>query len=128
MRAREVAAWTVLGLAFASPILAIAVGLVMAVGCEHKVTEYPRQPEMTQGPTRDRVIIYPNWVVDVDAIARACGRQHLTYGCAVPGDLGPANWKCDIYIQGPIDFNDVPKLAVLGHEVLHCFGAKHKEM
>jgi hypothetical protein len=110
--------------------LGLLVGLLFAglLGCEHQVTGYPPQPEQTHPADRDRVIVYIHWTEDVDEIARQCARPHaLTYGCEVPTQLGPSDWKCDVYVQQPRDFNDVPRLAVLGHETLHCFGALHKE-
>lgn len=101
----------------------------LLASCDYAVTGYDRQPVETRGPTFDRVIIYPHWVKDVDEIVRG---GHCTVepgqtdvGCADVADLGPGNVKCDLYAQQPKDFNDAARLAVLGHEAFHCFGAKH---
>lgn len=104
------------------------VGLLLGlVACEHKVTEYPAVAQMTKSASRDRVVLYPIWVTDVDKIAEKCEKPDvLHYGCATPEQLGPDNYACRIYVQKPKDFNDVPRLAVIGHEVIHCLGAEHK--
>ena len=34
--------------------------------------------------------------------------------------------KCSVFIVKPDDWNDKERLQSLGHEVLHCFEAKHK--
>lgn len=105
--------------------------VILVVACEHQVTDYSPQPAMTKAPYLDRVIVYRHWVTDVDDLHKSCPKLHqnkLYYGCADLKEIAAGEWVCHFYIQQPKDFNDVPRLAVGGHEVVeHCFGAEHED-
>jgi hypothetical protein len=92
-------------------------------GC-HQVTEVPSVGKTTADYNRDRVIVYVHWTADIDKIGKACD-QPSDYGCAQSQQLGPEDWKCDVYAQRPTDFNDKARLQVVGHELLHCLGGQH---
>lgn len=93
--------------------------LLLLLGC-HSISQYPTQPPTTSKAIFDQVNLKVNWVTNIDVIAKACESRNTTYGCAVKNGS-----SCVIYVVEPIDFNDVPKLAMLGHEVWHCLGARH---
>lgn len=44
------------------------------------------------------------------------------HGCAV---LDEKAARCAVFLVAPRHFQDVDRLAVVGHEMWHCFGAKH---
>lgn len=44
-------------------------------------------------------------------------RWEGVYGLAYP--LG---YKCDVYVEIPENYNDVFRLYIIGHEMLHCWG------
>jgi hypothetical protein len=48
----------------------------------------------------------------------------VTHGCAMLDDDGE---NCLIIAVEPDNFQDRERLAVLGHEAWHCFGARHAE-
>ncbi len=43
-------------------------------------------------------------------------------GCSNLSEKG----HCTIVMQKPKDFNDKSNLMILGHEMMHCFGAAHE--
>jgi hypothetical protein len=97
--------------------------LLLAIAACHQVTDYTPQPRMTQGPTKSANFVVVHWVGDdIDEVVRACPelKGGTYYGCARD------NGVCDVWVQQPKDFNDVARLAVLGHEILHCLGARHE--
>jgi hypothetical protein len=53
-----------------------------------------------------------------------CGTAQVSqsHGCAM---REPGGGRCLIFTVAPIDFQDRDRLAVLGHEVWHCQGARH---
>lgn len=93
--------------------------LLLLLGC-HSINYYPEQRKITSRSTIDQINLRVIWTTNIDEIAKACGSKRVTYGCAIA-----INNSCVIYVVEPIDFNDTPKLAMLGHEVWHCLGAKH---
>lgn len=109
--------------------LALAILVNIALwGC-HTITSYPEQPSMNQPVNRnvETIEVTVRWHDTVDAVDNACGdarvRNEVVYGCArIYFDRGI---KCTINAIPPKDFNDVPLLAVLGHELVHCFMGTH---
>jgi hypothetical protein len=64
----------------------------------------------------------PDWV---SLMCQPLGGQGpTTHGCAMLDDEGQ---NCVIFAVEPNDFQDRERLAVLGHEAWHCFGAKHAD-
>jgi hypothetical protein len=64
----------------------------------------------------------PEWV---RLMCQPMGQQGSpAHGCAMLDDEGE---NCVIFAVEPDDFQDRQRLAVLGHEAWHCFGAKHAE-
>jgi hypothetical protein len=62
----------------------------------------------------------PEWVA---IMCRPLGTAaSITHGCAMLDDDGE---NCLIIAVEPENFQDRERLAVLGHEAWHCFGARH---
>lgn len=95
------------------------------VGC-YSITQYPEINLQTLSKSRvNQSNISVVWHNSVDSINHSCGNKNFTlYGCALPNFNNVSN-SCTIHVIEPKNFNDVALLAVLGHEVWHCFGAKH---
>jgi len=106
-------------------IAALAMAL-SASSCAYQITQYETQPDMIRGTTATKATITVQWTDDVDAIGRACGSEGRNDGCATVHAVGPGENACTILIQRPKDFNDEARLKILGHEAMHCLGAKHK--
>lgn len=102
-------------------ILRRALLLTLVLAACQQVTDYTPQKPMTQNSQSGTTNLTVHFVKDVDDILKVCQLAGGTYyGCAKQG-LG----TCDVYFQQPKDFNDVPRLAVMGHELEHCMGARH---
>ena len=100
------------------------------LGCDHKVTQYPVQPAVTQDYRTDEVYLTRVRLTDVDQLRSHCPNLvGLYYGCAKARfetlAAGRILSVCTIYVLTPDDFNDMPKLAIQGHEIDHCFGRTH---
>lgn len=98
--------------------------------CDHRVTEYPHQPPITQNYQTDEVYLTRVRLNSVDELKRFCPNlSGLYYGCAKARfeTIAPNRTYslCTIYVLSPKDFNDLPKLAIQGHELEHCFGRMH---
>lgn len=107
-------------------LLVAAAALVTLASCEYQITGYPQQPPTLYTCTERRADISVTWIKDVDEAAKACGSSTTDYGCAVPigrNSEGVPMWM--LYVVQPKDFNDVPVLATLGHEVCHGLGGRH---
>jgi hypothetical protein len=62
----------------------------------------------------------PEWV---NTMCQPVGsHQDIVHGCAM---LDPRGERCLVFAVEPYDFKDRNRLAVMGHELWHCFGAKH---
>lgn len=109
--------------------LACLAGVLYLTGCAQTLDRYPDQPPVIS-PVNTAIESVPvsiMWHWSVDAVNDACPTQQragtwITYGCA---RLELAPLRCTINALVPKDFNDVPALAVLGHELTHCFLAMH---
>jgi len=71
--------------------------------------------------------IQVTWLADNAAVTKKCQKLGLnTLGASGCARSRPDDIKiCEIYAVKPRNFNDLYRLEVLGHEVLHCLGAKH---
>jgi hypothetical protein len=62
----------------------------------------------------------PDWVSQMcQPMGHALGDIH---GCSMMDKKGK---RCLVFAVEPTNFQDRNRLAVLGHEIWHCFGAKH---
>jgi hypothetical protein len=104
--------------------LILALGLLGLCSC-HQITDYPQQPALITPCTLTEATIKVNWVKDVDEIMKACHGTHTLYGCAEPEWTGGSTVVWKLTVVQPKDFNDVPVLAFLGHEVCHALGGVH---
>lgn len=58
----------------------------------------------------------------VNSICGAGSTQVTVHGCAI---RAPDSDKCIVFAVQPEHFDDAGRLAVLGHELWHCQGARH---
>ena len=105
----------------------ILLALLLA-GCAHTITAYPEQPKQTHAVDQVEIVtLRLKWLPSVDAIQERCNpvARRIVYACAevVKTTEGTLCW---IYAMPPKDFNDLPLLALLGHEVMHCYMARHE--
>jgi hypothetical protein len=110
----------------------IAIALVSAAllgGCA-TIAEYPEQPPLTTGGSVEISRISIHVVTDLDELQKKClnrSMNYIVYACAYPG-LGypdPKKSVCTIFAFMPENREDAVKVALLGHEAWHCFGAAH---
>lgn len=103
-------------------------------GCEREIAEYPPQPELvTKGPNHRQVLVQFNDLSDLDSVQAICANKQERFpnGCAeyyAPGDPDyPDRAFVIVWTIPPKDFNDVPALAIAGHEIAgHGRGWRHK--
>ena len=110
----------------------IATALVSAAllgGCA-TIAEYPEQPPVTTSGSVEISKISIHVVTDLDDLQKKClnrSMHHIVYACAYPG-IGypdPKKSVCTIFAFMPASREDAIKVALLGHEAWHCFGAAH---
>jgi hypothetical protein len=77
--------------------------------------------------TKDRVTIQVVWL---DEPSKYCALRngtppanHQYLGCSAIVGNGKV---CEVVMAHPKNFNDNLKLEVLGHELMHCLGARHE--
>lgn len=109
-------------------VLAVAclAGLVLQ-GC----STYPRQPTMTSPVNTgiEEVRLFVVWHESVESVHDRCWphfRQAAMYyhGCSFAVRV-KGRWECEVHATAPKDWNDLPALQILGHEVAHCYMARH---
>lgn len=111
--------------------LSLGLGILFLIACEHRINAYPLpMPPVIQDYLTDEVYLTRVRVKSVDEIARYCPQgNYLKYGCNHSRFEKLAEGRtysiCTIYVIAPNDFNDVPKLAIQGHELEECFGRRH---
>jgi hypothetical protein len=114
--------------------LAIAVLANAALwGCERQITDYPQQPELvTKGANHKELLVHFRDVADFDTLQMLCQGKadNLKYACAdyyPPSDPAyPDRALVIVWQIPPRDFNHAPALSMLGHEILHGRGWRHK--
>ena len=62
----------------------------------------------------------PEWVNSI--CGGAAGTDPAVHGCAFND---PARGQCVVFLVEADDFQDKERLAVMGHELWHCLGARH---
>jgi hypothetical protein len=66
------------------------------------------------------------WYDKVEAVTQACQQLGLPYQAAGCARTSPVDdTVCEVHAPLPASFEDKRRLEIFGHEVLHCFGAKH---
>lgn len=83
------------------------------------------QPAMTRGPRLDRVLVHVTWATPQEISKLAPGELAFTRG---PELLADGEYHTWITAPMPRDFNDLPRLQTLGHELFHGVGAEHEEV
>lgn len=61
----------------------------------------------------------PEWV---SMMCRNGSEKLEVHGCAM---RDPGSDRCVMFLVEPKDFQDRDRLAVIGHELWHCLGARH---
>lgn len=103
-------------------VLVFALALAATAACAFQITGYTEQPKTLSKATMDRTSVEIHWVKDVDALFEHCTQ---TPGIVIVACARREWWTCQVWAVQPDDFNDVAKLAILGHEIWHCLGAQH---
>ena len=94
----------------------------------------PRQYTTWTPPVADGTAVSIELILvdNQQQLSEKCGRRmgkpsKLFLGCAVKLLRSPdATPACVVYGIVPESRDDVPRLAVIGHELLHCYGAEHE--
>jgi hypothetical protein len=109
-------------------MIKILIVLALAlVGCQKAPSDRYETVNQARWKT---VTIEMHWGAkeDITSVCQSLGASdspsNIYNGCArsKPDDVN----ICEIYATQPNKFDDTADLAVLGHEVWHCLGAKHK--
>jgi hypothetical protein len=109
------------------------IGLVVSAwllaGCQ-TLAEYPHQPSITTGGSVERSTIHIHVVRDFAELQRKClnsDPNYVVYACAYPSVdyVTPKKSLCTIFTALPDNRDDTARIAILGHETWHCFGATH---
>lgn len=107
-------------------LLLLALVLASANAC-HRIDDYPQQPKTLRTCTAEAVMVYVKWVKDVDEIAQACKRSHLTYGCTTDRWTDVLGYRhARLVLVQPKDFNQGAVLAAAGHELCHGLDGEHE--
>lgn len=102
--------------------LLAALSLALA-GCYQ--VDYPPQPKQTAPVVPLKVVtLRVTWASDVDDLRARC-KNDAANACAEvwPSEEGSLCW---IVALPPKDFNDTVRLALIGHELAHCYMARHE--
>ena len=109
--------------------VAMAVSGWILAGC-HTMVQYPDQPPLTTAGSVERSRVRFNVVRDLDELQAKCMNRdpnYFVYACAYPyiDHMNPKRSVCTVFAFLPDGPADTTKIAILGHEVWHCFGAAH---
>jgi hypothetical protein len=80
------------------------------------------QPPIVLRPSVDEVVVRVHWLT-VDEMAREYPGEAANTANFIGDDGKP---HAVIRAVQPDDFNDIPRLVSLGHELFHAFGATHE--
>jgi hypothetical protein len=109
-----------------------AIILCMLIGFGAMTACGPQQGQYDTIKKSDRTFtsVQMHWVAASD-INQVCSKLGASDGsgdtytaCALSDPQNPG--VCDIYTVEPDSFDDTPNVTLLGHEMWHCLGAKHK--
>jgi hypothetical protein len=79
------------------------------------------QPPLVSGPSIDEVLVRVHWLTP-EEMANEYPGQAANVATFTGDDSKP---HAVIRAVQPKDFNDIPRLVSLGHELFHAFGATH---
>jgi hypothetical protein len=101
--------------------------VIAIAACAYQITDYPPQPKTLFGPQVPKAIVTIVWTDDVDDISKHCGSppNRIVTGCSETVQYLANENRCTVWASMPRNFDDEPRLAILGHELLHCLGAQH---
>lgn len=102
-------------------ILAVVVGLTLALPSCDPMAGKARQPDLVHRATESRVVMHVTWHTRAELDALRPGKAGTTRRELIDGE-----WHAYIDAVEPTDFNDFDHTETLGHECWHGFGAKHK--
>jgi hypothetical protein len=112
----------------------ILISVILLASCSKKEEANEPYFETTRRSTIKQATIEVNWLPNEAAVSKKCLSLGTNDGPpdSVPTYNGCARTKptdvsvCEVYVVEPKDFDDKETLQVFGHEVWHCFGARHK--
>ena len=112
----------------ATSALAAAISLTLG-GC-HTLSHYPDQPPIISGGSVEKSQVRFHVVGDLDELQAKCMNRNpnfIYYACAYPyiDPVNPKKSVCTVFVMPPKGADDSTMIAILGHEVWHCFGARH---
>jgi hypothetical protein len=101
-------------------------------GC-HTLSQYPDQPPITTGGSVETSRVRFHVVASLEALQAKCMNHNpglVFYACAYPqiDPIDPKRSVCTVFVLEPRGVEDGAMIAILGHEVWHCFGARHLEV
>lgn len=87
---------------------------------------YPEQPAVTSwGAPQASVLLTVQEVRSEADVEALCPDKVQSRACSIVRTVGNVNF-CLVTYAAPKDFNDVNRLADVGHEIMHCLGRMHR--
>lgn len=106
-----------------------AASVIFISACDRVPTTYTEwtPPETTDVQVKVEIVLLDSQEQLNSACGRILGVNGPFLGCAQKyRQRGEEMFSCTVYGFAPKDFNDTQPLTILGHELLHCYGAKHE--
>lgn len=107
----------------------VAAAALLIGACDRVPTTYTEwtPPETTDVQVKVEIVLLNSQEELNNVCGWVMGFDGPFLGCAEKYRLrGEEMFSCTVYGFAPKDFNDAQPLTVLGHELLHCYGAKHE--
>jgi len=108
-------------------ILTCALAGILLLACQPQSQTTPEYKTYTDTKINN-VKVYVIWEKDPDRMCKILMGSHIYANSDFLGCSGFNNQTstCTIILPKPDNFNDKNKLTILGHELMHCFGANHE--
>lgn len=117
-----------IGCSVASVLAALVLATLTLTGCQPAPEPKVKAYNDYAPPSKDRMTVQLVWMDDPtkycalrEGTLRNGGESYL--GCAAVLAKGTV---CEVVMRKPKNFNDGQTLEVLGHELMHCLGARHE--
>lgn len=103
---------------------------VLLVGCSTTTDPGTPRYNVWVPPTAGEAVVSITLLKDPIRLRDVCGllleSRNDYLGCSATIRRDDGKMICKIYAYAPTDFNDGARLAIIGHELLHCYGAAHE--